>query len=623
MQTRKNAVLLAFMMILTSLLLLVSLSANITHAAEKGSTLNGQTQQFNKGEGNPNSKDSKSSSKEASSDEEATSSEKASSSEEATSSKGTNSEDNSTTQSNQTATVTINKIASDTQKQLAGAHLQIWENGKLVQDFTTTGEASVFNLPKGEYTLKEVSAPEGYDVAEAQPFTVADENIATTIGTTVGAGTGKTGNKIYIDSGKEEIYIYGQNGRKDLGYCFNAQKHYPDRDDPDDPDDDKGVSYDKRSITDGSPVNQFMGTPRESKDEDSLKAIKTIIWNGFASNPDNVQKKYGLTDDELYRITQRAIWYYTDSGILDLGMPNDNLDRNVSDEVLQNALNDIIKVDPNSPIPSGMAIDFFTPDNTDYQNVLAASFTSTSTKPGKPVPVTLVDNRSSVDNHSSVDKHNNSEDNHSSEDKHNNSEDNNSSEDKKHNNSEDNHSSEDKKHNNSEDNHSSVDKKHNNSEDNHSSEDKKHNNSEDNHSSEDKQKQHTPTTPEVEQPKATTPTTPEVEQPKATTPTTEEVVQPKATEQPSDNTATQKNNDDDFYAIPVKAQTTDKKAKVNHQKAVYKTNNSQKMPKATSVVYTANNSEALPKTGAKQSALIVLIGLGMVVLSGFLYKKEF
>ena len=497
MQTRKNAVLLAFMMILTSLLLLVSLSANITHAAEKGSTLNGQTQQFNKGEGNPNSKDSKSDS------------------EKATPSKGTNSEDNSTTQSNQTATVTINKIASDTQKQLAGAHLQIWENGKLVQDFTTTGEACVFNLPKGEYTLKEVSAPEGYDVAEAQPFTVADENIATTIGTTVGAGTGKTGNKIYIDSGKEEIYIYGQNGRKDLGYCFNAQKHYPDRDDPDD---DKGVSYDKRSITDGSPVNQFMGTPRESKDEDSLKAIKTIIWNGFASNPDNVQKKYGLTDDELYRITQRAIWYYTDSGILDLGMPNDNLDRNVSDEVLQNALNDIIKVDPNSPIPSGMAIDFFTPDNTDYQNVLAASFTSTSTKPGKPVPVTLVDP-----------KHEDTKPN------------------------------------------KPVDTKPN-----------------------------KPTTPEVVQPKATTPTTPEVVQPKANKPTTEEVVQPKATEQPSD-----------------------KKAKVNYQKAVYKANNSQKMPKATSVVYTANNSEALPKTGAKQNALIVLIGLGMVVLSGFLYKKEF
>ena len=491
MQTRKNAVLLAFMMILTSLLLLVSLSANITHAAEKGSTLNGQTQQFNKGEGNPNSKDSKSDS------------------EKATPSKGTNSEDNSTTQSNQTATVTINKIASDTQKQLAGAHLQILDkNGKVVQDFTTNGEASVFNLPKGEYTLKEVSAPEGYDVAKEQPFTVADENITTTIGTTVRAGTGDKGNKIYIpDSSNEEIVIYGPNGQNDgkLGYCFNATKLPPDTPKYFD----NGVSYSRTSIQDGSSVNGYMRTPRKSTDKDSLDAIKTIIWNGFGQNPDNVQKKYGLTNDELYRITQRAIWYYTDSGPLDLGSTNElKLVRHVNNEVLQNALNDIIKVDPNSPIPSGMAIDFFTPDNTDYQNVLAASFTSTQTKAGKPVPVTL------------------------------------------------------------------VDPKH---------EDTKPNK---------------PSTPEDTKPNK--PSTPEVEQPKANTPTTEEVVQPKATEQPSD-----------------------KKAKVNYQKAVYKANNSQKMPKATSVVYTANNSEALPKTGAKQSALIVLIGLGMVVLSGFLYKKEF
>ena len=544
MQTRKNAVLLAFMMILTSLLLLVSLSANITHAAEKGSTLNGQTQQFNKGEGKPDSKDSKSDS------------------EKATPSKGTNSEDNSTTQSDHTANVTINKIASDTQKQLAGAHLQIWENGKLVQDFTTTGEASVFNLPKGEYTLKEVSAPEGYDVAKAQPFTVADENITTTIGTTVRAGTGDTGNKIYIpDSSNEKIVIYGPNGQKDgkLGYCFNARKDAPD------PLQyyDHGVSYSRTSIQDGSLVNKYMGKPLKSKDKDSLDAIKTIIWNGFGQNPDNVQKKYGLTNDELYRITQRAIWYYTDSASDDhgkpslgtLGMPNE-ANTNVSKEVLQNALEDIIKVDPNSPIPTGMAIDFFIPDknHTNYQNILAASFTSTSTKPGKPVPVTLVDP-----------KHEDTKPNKPN-----------------------------------------------------TPEDTKPNKP----STPEDTKPNKPSTPEVVQPKANKPTTPEVEkpnkpntpevekpnkpttpevvQPKANTPTTEEVVQPKATEQPSD-----------------------KKAKVNYQKAVYKANNSQKMPKATSVVYTANNSEALPKTGAKQSALIVLIGLGMVVLSGFLYKKEF
>ena len=541
MQTRKNAVLLAFMMILTSLLLLVSLSANITHAAEKGSTLNGQTQQFNKGEGNPNSKDSKSDS------------------EKATPSKGTNSEDNSTTQSNQTATVTINKIASDTQKQLAGAHLQILDkNGKVVQDFTTNGEASVFNLPKGEYTLKEVSAPEGYDVAKEQPFTVADENITTTIGTTVRAGTGDKGNKIYIpDSSNEEIVIYGPNGQNDgkLGYCFNATKLPPDTPKYFD----NGVSYSRTSIQDGSSVNGYMRTPRKSTDKDSLDAIKTIIWNGFGQNPDNVQKKYGLTNDELYRITQRAIWYYTDSGPLDLGSTNElKLVRHVNNEVLQNALNDIIKVDPNSPIPSGMAIDFFTPDNTDYQNVLAASFTSTQTKAGKPVPVTLVDP-----------KHEDTKPNKPS-----------------------------------------------------TPEDTKPNKP----STPEDTKPNKPSTPEVVQPKATTPTTPEVEQPKANKPTTPEVVQPKATtpttpevEQPKANTPTT----EEVVQPKATEQPSDKKAKVNYQKAVYKANNSQKMPKATSVVYTANNSEALPKTGAKQSALIVLIGLGMVVLSGFLYKKEF
>ena len=547
MQTRKNAVLLAFMMILTSLLLLVSLSANITHAA---STSNTQTQQLRggnpssinngQGEGNPNSKDSKSDSKEA------------------TSSKATNSEykKKDSTQSDHMANVTINKIASDTQKQLADAHLQIIQKldnnrEKVVKDFTTNGEASVFNLPKGNYILRETSAPTGYALASDQPFTVNDENVTTTIGTTVRAGTGDTGNKIYVDSLKEEIYIDSKNNQKDLGYCFNIFKHYPN-----DPAYSDKVSYNRTSISDGSSVNKYMRTPRQETDEDSLKAIRTIIWNGFASNPDNIQTKYGLTDDELYRITQRAVWYYTDNAPLSLGMDTDGLklDRKVSDEVLLKALQDMVKVDPNSPIPNGMTIDFFTPDNDSYQNILAASFTSTQTKAGKPVTVTLVDSKTVPEvkpNKPSTPE------------------------------------------------------------------------VKPNKPSTPEVKPNKPSTPEVEQPKATTPTTPEVEQPKANTPTTEEVVQPRATEQPSDNTATQKNNDDDFYAIPVKAQTTDKKAKINHQKAVYKANNSQKMPKATSVVYTTNNSEALPKTGAKQSALIVLIGLGMVVLSGFLYKKEF
>ena len=600
MQTRKNAVLLAFMMILTSLLLLVSLSANITHAAEKGSTLNGQTQQFNKGEGNPNSKDSKSDS------------------EKATPSKGTNSEDNSTTQSNQTATVTINKIASDTQKQLAGAHLQIWENGKLVKDFTTNGEASVFNLPKGNYILRETSAPTGYALASDQPFTVNDENVTTTIGTTVRAGTSDKGNKIYIDPLKEKIYIDGEHNQTELGYCFNIDKlppvgrAYQSLGQ-------QGTSYNRTSIGDGSPVNNYMDNPRQENDEDSLKAIRTIIWNGFASNPDNIQTKYGLTDDELYRITQRAIWYYTDKGLLTLGMPNDALDIKASEKVLLEALQDIVKTNEKSPIPNGMKIDFFTPDNDRYQSILAASFTSTQikpgTKPGKPVTVTLVDPKHVEP------KHEDTKPNKPVDTKPNKPVDTkpNKPVDTKPNKPVDTKPNKpvDTKPN------KPVDTKPNKPSTPEDTKPNKPSTPEDTKpnkpvdtkpnkpSTPEDTKPNKPNTPEVVQPKANKPTTPEVEkpnkpstpevvQPKANKPTTEEVVQPKATEQPSD-----------------------KKAKVNYQKAVYKANNSQKMPKATSVVYTANNSEALPKTGAKQSALIVLIGLGMVVLSGFLYKKEF
>ena len=607
MQTRKNAVLLAFMMILTSLLLLVSLSANITHAA---STSNTQTQQLRggnpssinngQGEGNPNSKDSKSDSKEA------------------TSSKATNSEykKKDSTQSDHMANVTINKIASDTQKQLADAHLQIIQKldnnrEKVVKDFTTNGEASVFNLPKGNYILRETSAPTGYALASDQPFTVNDENVTTTIGTTVRAGTGDTGNKIYVDSLKEEIYIDSKNNQKDLGYCFNIFKHYPN-----DPAYSDKVSYNRTSISDGSSVNKYMRTPRQETDEDSLKAIRTIIWNGFASNPDNIQTKYGLTDDELYRITQRAVWYYTDNAPLSLGMDTDGLklDRKVSDEVLLKALQDMVKVDPNSPIPNGMTIDFFTPDNDSYQNILAASFTSTQTKAGKPVTVTLVDSKTVPEVKPNKPSTPEVKPNKPStpEVKPNKP----STPEVKPNKP----STPEVKPNKP----STPEVKPNKP----STPEVKPNKPstpevKPNKPSTPEVKPNKPSTPEVEQPKATTPTTPEVEQPKANTPTTEEVVQPRATEQPSDNTATQKNNDDDFYAIPVKAQTTDKKAKVNHQKAVYKANNSQKIPKATSVVYTTNNSEALPKTGAKQSALIVLIGLGMVVLSGFLYKKEF
>lgn len=51
------------------------------------------------------------------------------------------------------------------------------KNGEVVKDFVTTGEVVVIEgLEHGTYTLHEVSAPEGYELAEDIIFTVTDEN---------------------------------------------------------------------------------------------------------------------------------------------------------------------------------------------------------------------------------------------------------------------------------------------------------------------------------------------------------------------------------------------------------------------------------------------------------------
>ena len=74
--------------------------------------------------------------------------------------------------------VRVTKTASDTGKPLAGAVLQIKDStGKVVEEWTTTEENNPYEfngrfIAGAKYTLHEVSAPEGYKVAEDIDFTV-------------------------------------------------------------------------------------------------------------------------------------------------------------------------------------------------------------------------------------------------------------------------------------------------------------------------------------------------------------------------------------------------------------------------------------------------------------------
>ena len=77
--------------------------------------------------------------------------------------------------------VQIEKYASDTDKQLAGAKLAVYHGNELIESWTTDGTPHVITgLIVGEtYTLKELEAPDGYNVASDVTFTVSDRNMET------------------------------------------------------------------------------------------------------------------------------------------------------------------------------------------------------------------------------------------------------------------------------------------------------------------------------------------------------------------------------------------------------------------------------------------------------------
>ena len=69
----------------------------------------------------------------------------------------------------------ISKQDIMTGQELPGAHLTVTDkDGSIVEEWTSTDRPHKINLPAGEYTLTEVTAPEGYFTAESVDFTITD-----------------------------------------------------------------------------------------------------------------------------------------------------------------------------------------------------------------------------------------------------------------------------------------------------------------------------------------------------------------------------------------------------------------------------------------------------------------
>lgn len=77
----------------------------------------------------------------------------------------------------------IKKTDAATSNELPGATLQILDSDdNLVEEWVSTNEEHlVYELPAGTYTLREITAPYGYDIAEDIEFTVEDGQIVTNV----------------------------------------------------------------------------------------------------------------------------------------------------------------------------------------------------------------------------------------------------------------------------------------------------------------------------------------------------------------------------------------------------------------------------------------------------------
>ncbi len=257
--------------------------------------------------------------------------------------------------------IKFSNTESNTMMELRGASFKIVKgtdpSGPPVEglSWVSDGKIKEFKLEAGTYTLVQVSVPNGYIKADPITFTVSP---------TGGLQT-STKYKAYTlldqypkeDDFRDAIYIedMDNNDTSSVVYCFNVTKATPPF---------KGsvikLLYNEQF---GSPklFTEKAIKPRVKGDE--LKnSVLRVIYNGYPSNALGIKEKYQLTEGQFRKITQRAIWNFTDSNL--------SLDKLSQKEI--DALNELINA--KNAIPDNLVLNLYLPDNTYYQNLLGTKF---------------------------------------------------------------------------------------------------------------------------------------------------------------------------------------------------------------------------------------------------------
>lgn len=190
-----------------------------------------------------------------------------------------------------TVPVQVSKVDADGTA-LKGAQLRISHkdaNGADVIDaeWTSDGTVHTADLPAGDYTLTETTAPEGYDKAADQTFTVkAPENPAPTDYSFTTQSSLTSGALVSKDASKTVSPVY----------CFNLRKSSPT----------SGLDYTR---VEGSATAFSQLAQRARPGTDLYQDVLRVLYNGYPNNKAGIQQKYNLSDLEFAKATQYAIWY--------------------------------------------------------------------------------------------------------------------------------------------------------------------------------------------------------------------------------------------------------------------------------------------------------------------------
>ncbi|MBZ4032576.1 thioester-forming surface-anchored protein [Ligilactobacillus salivarius] len=144
--------------------------------------------------------------------------------------------------------------------------------------------------------------------------------------------------------------IYVQNlstGKVDVAYCINESKKLP-----------YSAVYNRFDAT----PERLMALDNPLVDRERLPdIIKRIIYNGYPLNATKLQGK--LSDGAFRRLTQLAIWHYSDSY---------NVNENELTQEERMVYNELIR--SVSPVPVNLNLNIYVKDDSTYQDLLGTSF---------------------------------------------------------------------------------------------------------------------------------------------------------------------------------------------------------------------------------------------------------